>query len=124
MTFEALNILLEERIQVRRPLGHHGWWLEGPQRQVLRGDQIRFQRSECLYDSGNSSHPLGLDELTAAVDGKQFLNGDKLTLDDVLLCSLVYAAIAKKNFYPVPASIARKYIAFMKYVKKVYSAKH
>ncbi|KAK8797092.1 hypothetical protein WA158_004302 [Blastocystis sp. Blastoise] len=59
-----------------------------------------------------------IEELTAALGSNTFINGESISLDDVLICSLIYASIAKKNFFPCPASIARQFISFMKYVKK------
>ena len=46
--------------------------------------------------------------------------GSKLSLDDLLIVSAIYPAIAKKSAYPYPASLSKNYLAFMKYVKKVY----
>ena len=36
--------------------------------------------------------------------------------------SAIYPCIAKKSTYPCPASISKKYIGFMKYVKRVYES--
>ena len=46
--------------------------------------------------------------------------GETLSLDDLLIVSAIYPSIAKKSAYPVPPSISKKFIGFMKYVKKVY----
>lgn len=45
--------------------------------------------------------------------------GEKLSLDDLLVVSAIYPSIAKKSAYPCPPSLSKKYISFMKYVKKV-----
>lgn len=45
--------------------------------------------------------------------------GEKLSLDDLLVVSAIYPSIAKKSAYPCPPSLSKKYISFMKYVKKM-----
>lgn len=54
--------------------------------------------------------------LLGCVDGV----GEKLSLDDLLIVSAIYPCIAKKSAYPCPASLSKKYLSFMKYVKRVY----
>ena len=46
--------------------------------------------------------------------------GATLSLDDLLIVCAIYPAIAKKSAYPCPPSLSKKYISFMKYVKKMY----
>lgn len=71
-----------------------------------------------------------LDEIVAALGDNTYLHGERLvyesrlgttlSLDDLLVVSAIYPSIAKKSAYPCPASLSKKYLTFMKYVKKVY----
>mgnify|MGYP006919019766 FL=1 len=74
---------------------------------------------------------LDLDEIVAVLGDNTYLHGKRsicdsyigttLSLDDLLVVSAIYPSIAKKSPYPCPASLSKKYLAFMKYVKRVYS---
>ena len=45
--------------------------------------------------------------------------GTTFSLDDLLIVCAIYPAIAKKSAYPCPPALSKKYISFMKYVKKM-----
>ena len=72
-----------------------------------------------------------LDEIVAALGENTYIHGKRefddsyagatLSLDDLLVVSAIYPSIAKKSPYPCPASLSKKYLTFMKYVKRVYT---
>ena len=45
--------------------------------------------------------------------------GDHPSLDDFLIVSAIYPSIAKKSAYPCPPSLSKRYLTFMKYVKRM-----
>lgn len=53
------------------------------------------------------------------VDCLSYIVGTTLSLDDLLIVCAIYPSIAKKSTYPCPPSLSKKYISFMKYVKKM-----
>lgn len=46
-------------------------------------------------------------------------SGDHPSLDDFLIVCAIYPSIAKKSAYPCPPSLSKRYLSFMKYVKRM-----
>ena len=75
-------------------------------------------------------YSIDLDEIVEMIGSNEFVHGRlcwlyillvgaTASLDDLLIVCAIYPAIAKKSAYPCPASLSKKYISFMKYVKKM-----